>query len=269
MNESITKVGIAGLGALGTIVAEALLNGLDGYTLHGISDLHPDHFKTAHPAAAAIPVMDFATLARECDLIVECLPPAIVPALAQPVLEAGKTLLMISSCALVLFPEIKGWAGENGGRIIVPSGALSGLDAVAALATENITEAKIKSSKPPKGFKNAPYIIEKNVNLEEITAKTLIFSGNVMDAAKAFPANVNVAASLALAGIGPEKTRVEVWADPDAVGNAHEITVSGPGSVITARVENVPDPSNPKSSKLAGYSLIAALKKMKAPVTIY
>ncbi len=97
----------------------------------------------------------------------------------------------------------------------------------------------------------------------------MIFQGSIIDAAKAFPANVNVAASLALAGIGPEKTQVEVWADPEAKGNSHEIIVSGGGSTIRARIENEPDPSNPKSSMQAGYSIIAALKKRKSNLTIY
>ena len=155
------------------------------------------------------------------------------------------------------------------GSIIVPSGALSGLDAVSAMAIDNIIESKIISTKPPKGFKNAPYIIEKNINLDEVQNRVMIFSGNVFQAAKAFPANVNVAASLALAGIGPEKTMVEVWADPDAKGNAHEIFVTGSGSVVRARIENVPDLSNPKSSMQAGYSIVAALKKRKANLTFY
>jgi aspartate dehydrogenase len=137
------------------------------------------------------------------------------------------------------------------------------------MAADTITESKIISSKPPKGFKNAPYIIEKNINLDEMQNRVMIFSGNVYDAAKAFPANVNVAASLALAGIGPEKTQVEVWADPAAKGNSHEIVVSGPGSVVRSRIENVPDPSNPKSSMQAGYSIVAALKKRKSHLTFY
>lgn len=95
----------------------------------------------------------------------------------------------------------------------------------------------------------------------------MIFSGNVLEAARAFPANVNVAASLALAGIGPELTQVEVWADPQATGNSHEIVVTGGGTTIRSKIENLPDPSNPKSSMQAGYSIVAALKKRKSTLT--
>ncbi len=261
MNQNIEKVGIAGVGALGSIVAKALAEGIEGYSLHAVSNLAPVPFD--------IPNVDFETLVRDCDIIVECLPAANARDLANLVLDAGKTMVMISSCALVLYPELTEKAKNAKGRIIVPSGALSGLDGVSGMAADKITESKIISSKPPKGFKNAPYINEKNINLEEMQNRFMIFSGNVFEAAKAFPANVNVAASLALAGIGPEKTQVEVWADPDAKGNSHEIVVSGPGSVIRAKIENVPDPSNPKSSMQAGYSIVAALKKRKANLTFF
>ena len=256
MNE---KVGIAGVGALGSIVAASFP--LDGYDLCAVSDIGNPNI--------GLPNVDFATLAGQCDVIVECLPPSAVPSLAKEVLARDKTLVMISSCALVLYPDIMDMAKTSKGRIIVPSGALSGLDGVLGMKENKIEKSKIISSKPPKGFKNAPHIIENNINLELVQNRVMIFQGSVIEAAKAFPANVNVAASLALAGIGPEKTQVEVWADPAAKGNSHEIIVSGGGSTIHAKIENEPDPSNPKSSMQAAYSIIAALKKRKSKLTIY
>ena len=254
----IEKVGIAGVGALGTIVAKAFP--IEGYVLHAISDLNAPEF--------GIQNVDFRTLAEECDVIVECLPAGAVPALAREVLERGKTLLLISSCALVLHPEIIEMANNSHGRIIVPSGALSGLDAVHALGQNKIDTSKIVSSKHPRGFKTAPYVVENNINLDDLTEPFMVFQGNVLDAAKAFPANVNVAASLALAGIGAKETQVEVWADPAATGNTHEIFVTGGGTTIRSRIENLPDPSNPKSSMQAGYSIVSALKKRKASLTL-
>lgn len=256
----IEKIGIAGVGALGGIVARALTDGIDGYHFQAVSNLAPVPFD--------VPNVGFADLAAQCDVVVECLPAAAVPELAKAVLMAGKTLVMISSCALVLYPELADLAKNSAGRIIVPSGALSGLDGVMGMKEGNIMESKIISTKPPKGFKNAPYILENKINIETIQNRVMIFSGSVYEAAKAFPANVNVAASLALAGIGPEKTKVEVWADPEAEGNTHEIIVTGSGSVIRAKIENVPDPTNPKSSMQAGYSIIAALKKRKEKLTL-
>ena len=254
MNE---KVGIAGVGALGSIVAKSFP--MDGYTLHAVSDLGTPDF--------GVPNVDFKSLAEQCDVIVECLPAAAVPALAAEVLSRGKTLIMISACALVLHPEITAMAEGSEGRILVPSGALSGLDAVGALNQNHITESKIISTKHPKGFQNAPYVIENNIDLTTVQGRFMIFSGNVLEAARAFPANVNVAASLALAGIGTEKTLVEVWADPAATGNSHEIIVTGGGTTIRSKIDNLPDPMNPKSSMQAGYSIVAALKKRKSNLT--
>jgi aspartate dehydrogenase len=256
----IKKIGVAGCGALGTIVCCALKEGIEGYDFVGISDIAEKDF--------GVPNMSFADLAEACDIVVECLPPAAVPMLAKEVLARHKDLMMISACALLLSPEIKDMAAKSEGRVMVPSGALSGLDAVSALKVSGIETATIASTKPPRGFKGAPYIEQENIDLESISEKTLIFSGNAYDAAKAFPANVNVAATLSLAGIGPEETRVEVWADPDAKGNKHEITVKGGSSTIQTSVENLPDPSNPKSSMLAGYSIVAALKKLSAPLIV-
>ncbi len=260
MNNKNIKIGVAGCGALGSIVVKALEKGLGGYDFIAVSDINNKNF--------SVPNISFAELAEKCDLIVECLPPAIVPALAKEALSRDKDLLMISACAILLSPEINEISDQSAGRILVPSGALCGLDAVSALNCAEINSATISSTKHPRGFKGAPYIIENDIDLSNITEKQLIFKGNAFDAAKAFPANVNVAATLSIAGVGPEKTQVEVWADPNANGNSHEICVKGGSSTITTKVENTPDPSNPKSSMLAGHSIVATLKKITEKIVV-
>jgi len=260
MTKQITKIGVAGCGALGTIVCKALQEGIDGYDFVGVSDITNPDF--------GVPNMSFAELAQACDMVVECLPPAVVPDLAKEVLSRNKNLVMISACSLLLSPQIKEILTKSEGRILVPSGAIAGLDAISALNCAQIDSATIATTKPPRGLKGAPYITAQNIDLDNITEKTLIFRGNAFEAAKAFPANVNVAATLSLAGIGPEKTQVEVWADPDAKGNCHEIIVKGGSSTIKTSVENLPDPSNPKSSMLAGHSIVATLKKQTTPIVV-
>lgn len=254
------KIGVAGCGALGSIVAQALREGIDGYAFVGVADLNAPDF--------GVPNMDFDGLAQECDMVVECLPPAIVPELARAVLSRDKDLMMISACALLLSPEINDMAAASKGRILVPSGAIAGLDAIAALGCATIDSATIATTKHPRGLKGAPYIVSENIDLDAIKETTLIFKGNALAAAQAFPANVNVAATLSLAGIGPERTQVEVWADPNAKGNCHEITVVGGSSTIKTSVSNRPDPSNPKSSMLAGYSIVAALRKTSQQISV-
>lgn len=255
------KVGIAGLGAIGSAVARALVQGIDGYELVAAANLTPvDEFD--------IPLMNFSKLSETCDLVIECLPPHAVPLLAREVFSCGKDFILISACALLIHPEILTQHKLSDGRIIVPSGALAGIDAVLGLSQMGIESAKIATTKPPKGYMGAPYIEQKKIDLTSISEKQLLFSGNALEAAQGFPANVNVAATLSFAGIGPEKTQVEIWADPDAAGNAHEITVTSAFSTLTARIENKPDPSNPKTSLLAAQSIIAVLKGMSGKFVV-
>lgn len=255
------KIGVIGVGALGSIVVKALIAGIKGYDFIGVHDLEkPD---------IDVPFLDRSDLIDRADIIVECLPPAAVPDLAKEALEKDKILIILSSSALLLYPEIQNYINTSeSGRIIVPSGAISGLDAVSALKEAEITSATITTTKSPKGLAGAPYLVENTIDLDGLNEKTCIFSGNAYEAAKAFPANVNVAATLSYAGLGPEKTCVEVWADPDAKGNMHEITVKGGSSTITSRVENLPDPSNPKSSMLAGHSVVAVLRKLSGDLSV-
>lgn len=257
----MTKVGIAGAGAIGGAVCRALEQGITGYGLAGYADLRDDlPFKA--------PRLDFKALIEASDLLIECLPPAIAPGFIEAVLRAGKDVIVISSAALVIHDDLLNIHKKSTSRIIVPSGALVGLDGVNAMKNTGILNAKIASTKPPKGFIGAPYVDKMNIDLSAIDTKTRLFEGSALEAAKGFPANVNVAATLSLAGIGPEKTRVEIWADPQTNRNTHEIVVETEFSTLEARISNAPDPANPKSSVLAAQSIIAALQGLSEPLAV-
>ncbi len=257
------KVGIAGVGAIGGAVARALVSdaGIDGFVLDCISD--PD----AKPSFD-VDNVDFDVLVSRCDLVIECLPAHVVPVLAEKVFAVGVDVVFISSAALLLYPHILEQLKASQSRAYVPSGALCGLDGVRAMQEMGIEEAVIASTKPPGGFACAPYVVSRSIDLLDIDQKTLLFEGNALEASRGFPANVNVAATLSLAGIGAERTRVEIWADPAAVGNAHEITVKSAYSTLVSRIENMPDPDNPKSSVLAAQSIVATLRNMHSAVMI-
>lgn len=255
------SIGIAGLGAIGNAVAKALIEGIHNLELTAISDIKAD-------IDIGVPNVSFDELAQKCDMIIECLPPQTVPDLAKAVFAQDKDLMLISSSALLLYPEIMSLHKGSKGRIIVPSGALIGLDGVSALKNLGIHSAKIASTKPPLGFSGAPHIVKNNIDLTSIKEKTCLFRGNAYEAAAGFPANVNVAATLALASIGPAAVEVEVWADPDIKGNRHEISVESEFSQMQASVQNRPDPANPKTSVLAAQSIIAVLKGMHEPFVV-
>ena len=262
MNETQKTIGIAGMGAIGNAVAKALTAGIPGYRLKAYSDLHDN---ATYPD---LPNVDFATLCKTCDLIIEALPPPIVPSLLHHVFANNKDVVLISASTLLTDPDLTPLHSATEGRIMIPSGALCGIDGVSSMAQIGIISSNIATTKPPKGYSGAPYIIENNIDLNSIKQATCLFRGNALEAAKGFPANVNVAATLSLAGIGAEKTMVEIWADPNVTSNSHEITVKSAYSSLNAKITNKPDPQNPKTSVLAAQSIIRVLKGMTEPLVV-
>lgn len=262
-NTKNKNVSIAGVGAIGGAVARALTEDgkINGFTLSAISDPAPK-------STYGVPCVDFETLVNQCDLIIECLPAHIVPQLAKVVFEANKDIIFISSAALLVYPEILELHKFSKSTAYVPSGALCGLDGVKAMRGLGIQNSKIATTKKPSGYDGAPYVVENKIDLDAIKTRECIFKGNALEASKGFPANVNVAATLSLAGIGAQNTMVEIWADPLAKGNTHEITVQSQYSTMVSRIENMPDPANPKSSVLAAQSIIAMLRDMSSALVI-
>lgn len=261
-NTHKTHVGVAGVGAIGGAVCKALQeDAVPGMTLSCIAE-------TAQRPSIAAPNMGFEELCARVDLVIECLPPNAAPALAKTAFAQGKDLILISASALLLYPEILDWHRRSKSRLIVPSGALAGLDGVKGLKELGLTSASIKTTKRPGGFAGAPYIKAQNIDLSRVTKKERLFRGNALEAAKGFPANVNVAATLSLAGNGPEETRVEIWADPEIDGNTHEIEVRSRYSTMQVKITNAPDPDNPKTSLLAAQSIIRILKDQKSALVV-
>jgi aspartate dehydrogenase len=159
-------------------------------------------------------------------------------------------------------------ARQTGARIIVPTGALLGLDAVRAVAEGRIDSVTIETRKPPTGLIGAPYLEKHGIDMMDVTMPVRVFAGNARDAAAGFPANVNVAAALALAGIGPVRTRVEIWADPGLTRNVHIIRVEAEAARFTMRIENVPSDDNPRTGKITPLSVLACLRGLVSPLKV-
>src|SRR6185369_7601781 len=150
-------------------------------------------------------------------------PASLLRDIAGPALKAGRTLITLSCGALLDNFDLIDLAKRHGGRILVPTGALLGLDAVQAAAVGEIARVHMITRKPPEGLDGAPYLIERGISVIGIWKRQCVFEGSAREAARGFPANVNVAAALALAGIGPDRTTIEIWADPDVTRNTHRI----------------------------------------------
>jgi aspartate dehydrogenase len=143
---------------------------------------------------------------------------------------------------------------------------LIGLDTVRAMAVGEITEVRLLTRKPPAGLQGAPYLIENDIDISNLTEAVRVFQGSARDAAKGFPANVNVAAALALAGIGPDNTEVEIWADPGIDRNIQTVMIASDAGEATMTMRNIPS-ANPKTGRIVAQSVLATLRRLTAPLT--
>ncbi len=262
------KVAIAGLGAIGLKLAAALDAGVPGLELVAVAAR--DHAKaTANLKGFRNPprVVPIAALA-EADIVVEAAPAAVFEEIARAAIGRGRIFIPSSVGALLPRMQLVEEAKRTGARIVVPTGALLGLDAVRAAAEGKVASVTIETRKPPRGLAGAPYLDEHGIDVASITQARRVFKGNAFDAAAGFPANVNVAAALALAGIGPERTMVEIWADPAVTRNTHTIRVEAEAARLTMTIENVPSEENPRTGKITPLSVLACLKGLVSTLKV-
>ncbi len=265
------KIGLIGCGAIGTEIAKAIDSREIDADLVAVCDHNPATAAALIKSLKRKPVRaGLEELVRLSDLVVEAACQGAVPAIARATLGAGKDLMIMSVGALAdaeLYREVKRLAADHGSKVYLPSGAISGLDGLKSASTGKIRRVTLTTTKNPAGLEGAPYIREKGIDLKALKEPTLIFEGSASEAVKAFPANVNVAATLCLAAREGE-VRVKIVADPQIKVNQHEIVAEGDFGRITTRVENVPSPKNPRTSYLAALSAIATLRSIVEPMKI-
>lgn len=262
-------VGIAGFGTIGKPVARALHVGIEGLQLTAICSR--DRKKAERNMIGLchqVPVVTPAELAEACDVIVECVPKNAFREIAEPALTAGRTMITVSGAGLLDHPDLVDLARKTNARIILATGALLGLDAVRAAAEGEIQEVRMVTRKPPNSLSGAPYLTKHAINLENLTTPLKVFEGTAREGAAEFPANVNVAAALGLAGVGPDETLLEIWADPELDRNTHTIEVEADSARLTFGIENVPSAENPGTGKITALSVIATLRSLTAPLKV-
>lgn len=269
MNDKTLRIGVAGLGAVGLDVARRLIDGvIPGMTLTAVAVRDADKARRALPQIGdLVALRALETLADECDVIVECLPPALFRDIAIPTIDKGRILVPLSAAQLLHNGDLVERAKETGARIIVPTGALLGFDAVRGAAEGTIHSVDMVTRKPPAGLEGAPYLVERGISVIGVKEPTKVFDGSAREGAMGFPANVNVAAALSLAGIGPDRTRLQIWADPTVTRNTHTITVDADTVRFTMTIENVPS-ENPRTGKSVAPSTIAALRGLVSELKI-
>ena len=186
-----------------------------------------------------------------------------------PLLEAGVHVVVLSAGALAddgLRRAAEAAASRSGALFYVPSGGIGGLDALKTACLAGVDEVSIQVAKPPAAWKGIAYVEKSGIDLDRLKAAHVLFEGPAREGVPHFPQNVNIAAVLSLAGVGMDRTRLRVVADPALTLNTHTIRVSGASGRITLVLENVPSPENPKTSWLACYSALAALQTLGSRV---
>jgi aspartate dehydrogenase len=264
----MTRVAIAGLGAIGRVLARRLVAGMPGLALTAVATRGREKAQGWLDAEGIrCPLVEPEQFPDYADLAIECAPAAVIERVCRPMLEAGKIVMVLSAGALLERPELIELAKTHGGQIIVPTGALLGLDAVTAAAEGQIQSIRMTTRKPPRGLAGAPYLEANGISVEGLNEAKRVFSGSARAAAAGFPANVNVAAALALAGIGPDRTEVEIWADPAVDRNCHRIDVDSDSARFSLTIENIPS-ENPRTGRITALSVLAALRKLHAPMRV-
>ena len=263
-------VAIAGLGAIGLTVARALDAGrIPGLVLSAVAARDAAKARAKLAGFQVQPeIVPADQLAAHADIVVECAPASVFRDIAEAAIKRSRIFMPLSVGQMLNNMDLVELARQHRARIVVPSGALLGLDAVRAAAEGQVSSVKIVTRKPPAGLKGAPWLVENAISVDGLTAPLCVFAGSARTAIKGFPANVNVAVALSLAGIGPDATQVEIWADPDAKRNTHTIEVTSDSSDFTMTIAGRPSEDNPATGKITALSVIAALRRLTAPLVI-
>lgn len=267
---SINHIGLAGFGAVGQQVAQAIEEQLPHLTLSAITsgDLEKARRRAAKLLGRPPPVVALEEVVQASDLVVEAAPAAAFDEIARTTLQGGKSLLVLTVGALLgRVDEYTTLAQRRGGTIFVASGAIGGLDAITSAAAGRVDAVVMTTRKPPQGLAGAPYLEENEIDVLSLTEPTLIYEGVPAEAWYGFPANINVTVAVSLAGIGPEKTKLRIIADPTIDRNMHDIEVTGEFGRFSCHIENIPT-GNPRSGRLTALSTIATLRKLTSPLQV-
>lgn len=266
------KVGIAGFGNVAGTVARALVAGkIEGVQLAAVAARDLD--KTRKAAAAispAIKIVPLGELAQHCDLVVECATGAALPDIARAVLPAGKDLICVSAAGFLSIPELADLARKHGAQVQIANGALPGLDILRSAAEGTLHRVHLKNQGLTRSLANEPYVLGQGFDFrtDPPPEAVRVFQGTAREAAANFPRHLNVAVSLSLAGIGFERTTIELWIDPAITGAVNTLEVEGDEVSLTMVGRNIPSADNPKTSRIVAPSILAALRGRVAPIRV-
>jgi len=263
------KVALSGLGAVGLPTAKWLDKGVAGLQLVAISAGDNERaWKRVSTFTTPPSVLELRDLAEVADVIVECSPPECFAEIAESALGNGRILIPLSVTSLLPRADLIDLARDNGARIIIPSGAIVGLDAVHAASYGTIHSVVMKTNKPPRSLRTAKFVVDQGFDLDSLTEAKCLYKGSVAEAAPLFPANVNITVALAFAGIGPERTEYEIWADPGVDRNCHTIIVDADSVHFEISIAGVPTSETPGTGKLTALSVMSTLEGLVSTLRV-
>ena len=265
------RVGIIGCGTIGKELAKACQKRFtEEVTLEAIADVDSAKAKKLQKELKPKPkILTYDALIKHSDLVIEAASAHHSYEIAKKALSQGKDIMVMSVGGMIgREKELLQLAKTNHCCLYLPSGGVVGIDGLKAARIGKIHRVTLTTRKPPQGFEDAPYVVKHGINLKNLKEEKVLFEGNAVAAVKGFPKNINVSATLSMAGIGPEKTKVKIIACPHMLVNVHEVYVVGDFGSFYTRTENFPSEQNPKTSRLAVLSAVATLERILKYVKI-
>jgi aspartate dehydrogenase len=266
------RIGLLGAGTIARLVLENLGRGeIAGVRAVALAGRNRSGRAAGLASEFGIPLVlsREALIAERPDAVIEAASHEAVREHLVGLLDAHISVIVLSAGALADDPlriAAEGAAQRSGARLYVPSGGIGGLDALKAACAAGVDEVSIEVAKPPPAWKGIAYVEAQGLDLDRLPGAKVLFFGPAREGVPYFPQNVNIAAVLAMAGVGFDRTLLKVVADPALTRNTHTIRVSGRSGRFSVVLENLPSPENPKTSHLACYSVLAALRELALPV---
>jgi len=266
------KIGIVGCGAIGTSLAKAIVTDFsDKAELTSLYDI--DREKAYRLSGALktkkIVALTLDDLINNAQLVIEAASSKSSYEIAKKSLSASKDIMIMSVGGIAEhYRELFVLAKEKNTKLYIPTGAICGLDGLKAARESKINKITLTTKKPPSAFEGVAYVLKKKINLDRLKEDKVLFEGSALSAITHFPANINVAATLSILGLGIENTLVKIIAVPNARRNIHEIEIDSDAGKIFTRTENVIHPDNPKTSFLAVLSALAMLREILEPIRV-
>ena len=259
------KICVVGCGAIGSRIAKSVAKDLNkDCRITGLFDTDREKVtKLAKSLKVESKYCDdnLDQLIKNSDCVVEAINTPHTKEIVERAIKHKKSVLVMSVGKMLEEEELFNLARKNKCYILLPSGAIAGIDAIKAASLASIKKVNLITRKPPAGLAGNPYFVKKGIDLNSIKKETVVFEGNVREAVKHFPQNINVAATIALAAQSLSKLNIKIMTSPKYTSNSHEVEVSGDFGSIKSLTDNVPCPDNPKTSYLAVLSGIQTLKQ--------